>query len=250
MSFYDKKFLCYFCNEKLIVGELNIYCDESCHLLKDKSDVMVLGAIICPKKKRQEIFTRIREIKEKHKLGRKFEVKWNKVSNSKVNFYLELIDYFYDDDDLKFRGLVVPSKSQLDHERYNQTHEDFYYKMYFDLLKVIMSPSHSYYIYLDIKDTNMQEKIVKLLKYLRTTHYDFKEKIIRRIQQVRSDEVEVLQLTDLLIGAIGYLHRGLDGNAAKVKLIKRIQQRSGYELLKSTLYLESKTNLFVWEANK
>ncbi len=35
--------------------EYNLYCDESCHLEHDDSDVMVLGALIIPKDKKQEI---------------------------------------------------------------------------------------------------------------------------------------------------------------------------------------------------
>ena len=36
--------------------QYNIYCDESCHLQNDKSNVMVLGAIWCAKEKKQEIY--------------------------------------------------------------------------------------------------------------------------------------------------------------------------------------------------
>jgi hypothetical protein len=72
--------------------------------------------------------------------------------------------------------------------------------------------------------------------------------IIKKIQQVQSHEVELLQITDLLTGAIGYLHRGLNQNSAKVKLIDRIKTRSGYSLMKSTLYKEDKMNIFLWKA--
>jgi len=30
--------------------EYNVYCDESCHLEHDNSNVMVIGAVYCPKK--------------------------------------------------------------------------------------------------------------------------------------------------------------------------------------------------------
>lgn len=226
--------------------EYNIYCDESCHLLNDKSNVMVLGGIWCLKEKKKEIFKRLREIKVKHDLPESFEVKWNKVSPSKQDFYMSLIDYFFDDDDLHFRGLVV-NKEILDHKKFNQTHDDFYYKMYFDLLKVILEPSSSYNIYIDIKDTRGQSKVDELTRVLRSSHYDYDQKIVKNVQQIKSHEVELLPLADLIIGAIGYLHRGLNTNSAKVAIIKRIQQRSGYNLLNSTLYRESKTNLFIWK---
>jgi len=228
--------------------EHNIYCDESCHLPNDNSNIMVLGATWCPASKRREIFERIREIKTQHNLSRDFEIKWNKVSQSKIAFYFDLINYFFDDDDIHFRALVVPNKNDLDHERFNQDHDTFYYKMYFDLLKVILNPEHAYNIYIDIKDTKSQEKVVNLQDILRDNHYDYKKKIVKKIQQVHSHEVELLQLTDILIGAISYLHRGLNTSEGKLALINRIRNRSGYSLIQSTLYKESKFNLFIWKS--
>jgi hypothetical protein len=208
---------------------------------------MVLGAAWCPVSKRHEVFKRIREIKAEHGLKPDFEIKWNKVSPAKADFYLNLVDYFFDDDDLHFRALVVPDKSLLEHDSYNQNHDLFYYKMYFNLLKVILSPDCSYNIYIDIKDTQSQRAVFELHDVLRNKNYDFHDHIIKKIQQVNSKEVQLLQITDLFAGAIGYLHRGLHENAAKVRLIERIRERSGYSLLKSTLYKEDKMNIFIWK---
>ena len=59
---------------------LNIYCDESCHLLNDGHEVMTLGALWCPLERRREISVRLREIKVKHGIPVTTEVKWVKVS--------------------------------------------------------------------------------------------------------------------------------------------------------------------------
>jgi len=208
---------------------------------------MVFGALWCSKTKRHEAFKRIREIKAEYGFKHEFEIKWNKVSPAKADFYLALIDYFFDDDDLHFRALVVPDKTLLDHKAFNQDHDTFYYKMNFDLLKVILSPQCSYNIYIDIKDTRSQNKVDELHSVLRNNHYDYHDQIIKKIQQVHSHEVELLQITDLLAGAVAYLHRGLNENSAKVKLIERIKERSGYSLMKSTLYKEEKMNVFIWK---
>jgi len=227
--------------------EYNVYCDESCHLLHNNGNAMVLGAIWCPSTKRHEAFKRIREIKVAHSLSPNFEIKWNKVSPAKVDFYMDLVNYFFDDDDLHFRALVVPDKTRLNHEAFNQDHDTFYYKMYFDLLKVILSPDGGYNIFIDIKDTRSQKKVDHLKEILRNNQYDFHDQIIKGIQQVHSHEVELLQITDLLIGAISYLHRGLSQNQAKVQLLNRIRTRSGYSLLRSTLVKEEKMNIFIWK---
>lgn len=39
---------------------INIYCDESCHLENDESDIMVLGAITCPDEYKNIVFNEIR----------------------------------------------------------------------------------------------------------------------------------------------------------------------------------------------
>lgn len=240
---------------------VNIYCDESCHLENDKENIMVLGAVYCPTEKKEEIFERLLSFKKKHRLIPKhkknakenrsyYELKWNKVSQSKIEYYKDVINYFFDDDDLSFRVLVVPDKNELDYEKFNHTHDTFYYKMYFGMLKAILNPKDSHYIYIDIKDTKSRDKVHKLEQVLRNDKYDYQKNIIKRVQQVRSHEVEILQLADLLIGAVGYINRGLAQSKAKNELIDLIKQRSKYSLVKSTLLKEKKFNIFIWESQK
>lgn len=227
----------------------NIYCDESCHLEKSEQNGMVLGAIWCPLDKSKDIAIHIREIKRQHSLKLNFEIKWTKVSPAKLQFYLDLIDYFFDNSDLHFRALIVPDKAKLRHAEFNQSHDDFYYKMYFDMLKIIISPDATYRIYIDIKDTKSTQKVAKLQDVLCNNRYDFSRSIIERIQTVRSHEMELLQITDLLIGAISYINRGLNTSHAKSSIVQRFRERSGYHLTQSTLYREEKVNLFYWHAS-
>ncbi len=240
---------------------INIYCDESCHLLNDKESIMVLGAVYCPVEKKKEISERLYSFKVRHNLIPKnkksskenrayYELKWNKVSRVKIDYYKDVINYFFDNDDLQFRVLVVPDKQVLDYKRFNHTHDTFYYKMYFGMLKAILNPEKSHHIYIDIKDTRSKEKVHKLEKVLRNDKYDYSKEIIKKVQQVRSYEVEILQLADLLIGAVAYINRGLNESKAKNELINIIKQRSKYSLTKSTLLRERKFNIFVWEAQK
>jgi hypothetical protein len=225
----------------------NIYCDESCHLEHDKQKVMVLGAVWCPSMKRLEIAQKIRGIKVKHGLPAHSEIKWVKVSNSKIEYYKSLIDYFFSEKDLHFRALVVPDKSILQHGHYEQDHDTWYYKMYYYLLRNILEPEIQYRIFLDIKDTRSMSKIHKLHDVLCNSKFDFNKEIIKTVQAVRSHEVEQIQLTDLMIGAVSYANRGLTGNPAKLALVNNIQKRTGYKLTISTLPMERKMNIFIWE---
>lgn len=232
--------------------EYNIYCDESCHLEHDDSDVMSLGAIYCPKEKTREINQRIRDIKIRNNMPPFRELKWTKVSPGGLQTYKDLVDYFFDDDDLHFRVLVVPDKKALDHDRFGQDHDTWYYKMYFTMLNTILSPEDTYNIYIDIKDTNSYERAKKLHQVCANSKHDFSKRIIRKLQPIRSDEVQIMQLTDILIGAVTHYNRtftdGLARSSAKQELIDHIKNRSGYSLRRTTLLREDKFNIFIWEA--
>ena len=231
------------------MDEINIYCDESNHLENSPIKTMILGAVYIPKNKRIEICKRMREIKSKHDLSPEFEIKWTKVSPGKKQFYLDLVDYFFDNDDLHFRAVII-DKQKLNHEVFNQTHNDFYYKMFFELLSKILEPSNKFFIYLDIKDTKGAEKVKKLHDVLCNAMYDFDRKIINTVQQIRSQEVELMQLTDLLIGAVQFANRKDVISKAKIDIVERIKERSSYSLHQSTLAKEPKFNLLFWEGEK
>jgi hypothetical protein len=231
-----------------IVGKTyNIYCDESCHLQFDHQDGMVLGALWCAQEKSREIAEHLRTIKTKHGLPPMFEAKWNKISPAKTGYYLDVVNYFFDEPDMGFRAFVIKDKKILRHDDFKQSHDQFYYKSMFLLLSQMIEPKEAYRVYLDKKDTRGGEKIKKLHEVLSNNFYDYDRQIIERVQIVTSHEVEQMQLADLLIGAIGYQNRGLTGNTAKVGVVEAIKSRSGYTLAKTTLLREKKLNLFYWQ---
>jgi len=228
----------------------NVYLDESCHLENDGIPVMTLGAVWCPTDKARDIAVRVRDLQKLHGLAPDFETKWTKVSPAKIDYYRTLIDYFLDDDDLHFRGVVILDKTALDHKRFEQSHDDWYYKMCFTLLEPIVDPTQHYAVYLDIKDTRSEQKRKKLEKVLRSAKYDGSGNIIRRVQQIRSHESELMQLADLILGIVTYANRGLQTSAAKLALVKRVRQRTSFSLIRSTWLREPKLNLLVWRSGK
>lgn len=227
--------------------EYNIYCDESCHLEKDHQTIMGLGAIWAPLNKRRYISNGIQNIKIRHNINPKFEIKWTKVSPGKIRFYIDILNYFFENENFHFRGLIVPDKSILAHEEFKQTHDQWYYKMYFELLKVILLPNKKYNIYLDIKDTIGKYKVEKLHEVLCNNMYDFSREIIHKIQQVRSNEVNLIQVCDLLIGALVYANRGKYNSNAKKRLVDLIKDKTGYTLNRTTLLREDKFNILIWK---
>jgi len=225
--------------------EYNVYCDESCHLENDHQPVMLLGAIWCPKSDVRNLSVEIRKIKAKH--NARGELKWTKVSKARKDFYIELLEYFFKTSQLHFRCLVVDDKTKLNHDYFNQgNHDTFYYKMYYSMLKTILSPQNRYYIYLDIKDTRSQNKVNELKEVLCNNVYDFTQQMIVNIQHIRSFESELLQLTDLLIGAVSYENRNLRGNQTKISIIEYIEQKIKHSICSSTSLYYEKFNLFIF----
>jgi hypothetical protein len=176
---------------------------------------------------------------------------------AKVDFYIDLVDYFIDEGNLHFRGVLIPDKSILKHHAFEQTHDSWYYKMLFVMLEPIINPLHRYRVYMDIKDSRSEQKRKLLEDVLRNSRYDSVGQIIEKVQQIRSHESELLQLADLLLGAVGYHNRNQtgdlknrSGNSGKLKVIQRIQRRSGKSLVNTTWLCEPKFNLLVWQGNK
>lgn len=223
----------------------NVYCDESCHLENDRQPIMALGAIWCPQKEVRRLGAELRDMKSRHQA--RGELKWSKVSSSRLPFYLELVDWFLAESPLHFRGLVVLNKQNLNHSAFNQgDHDLFYYKMQFSLLNRILSPDSRYAIYLDIKDTRSRLKLKKLRQVLCNNVYDFTSDMIGHLQNVHSHEVELIQVADFLTGALAYRHRQLDGNPAKLAVLEHIEASWGRSLLHSTPLKEQKLNVFLF----
>jgi len=212
----------------------NFYCDESTHLAHDGMPFMMISYISSAYNQLDQHKEHFKMLKAKHKV--KGEVKWSKVSKSLYPFYNDLIEYFFATD-LKFRAVIV-DKSQIDEKREGFSYNDFYFKMYYQLLFHKMCNNFNYNIYLDIKDNRSQGKLNKLCEILNN------KTSIRNIQFIKSYESYLLQLTDLIMGAINYHLRKETSMIAKLQLIQKIETHAKIDLTKSTFKNEEKFNLF------
>jgi len=199
----------------------NFYCDESCHLENDGIPYMLIGYVSSAYNQLSLHNSNIRKLKEKYNLHT--EAKWSSLSKSSYPFYSELIDYFFATD-LQYRAIVI-NKSQIKLDDFNQNHDDFYYDMYFKLLSMKISSGCNYNIYLDIKDTRSAKKVNGLRTYLNKNFV-----AVKNLQNIRSHESELMQLTDIITGAIGYHLRELDKVIAKRKIIEKIKSHSQHPL--------------------
>lgn len=212
----------------------NMYCDESTHLQNDRKPYMIIAYVSSAYNQLSQHKEHFKMLRSKYKI--KGEIKWSKVSKSAYPFYNELIEYFFATD-LNFRAIIV-NKSQIDETREGFGYNDFYFKMYYQLLFHKICDNHYYNIYLDVKDTRSQNKLNKLSEILNN------KSSIRNIQFIKSHESYLMQLTDLIMGAINYHLREEKKVIAKTQLIEKIKSHSAINLSKSTLKSEEKFNLF------
>lgn len=217
----------------------NLYCDESTHLIHDGHPYMLLSYISIA-------YPQIRLAKEEIKaIKRKFnyteELKWTNVHSATYKVYAELVDWFFMND-LEFRAVVV-DKSQIDEKRADYSFNDFYFRMYFQLLHTKVDFQNRYNVFLDIKDTCSGEKLEKMKKIM---SYNSS---IGTLQFIPSRESVFIQLADVFMGAINYnlrIQKGdVKGNViAKLKLIEKIKRHSNISLNTTTPLSRNKFNLF------
>lgn len=210
---------------------------------------MGLGALSCPNNSVRDISRAIRELKLRHNVPEKQELKWIGVAPSNIGLYKAVVKLFFDLDDMRFR-IVAASKRNLNHAAHNQSHDDWYYKMYFTLLTRVLEQKNCYEIYLDLKDTLGSRKVQALHRMLCNAMFDFDQTAIRKIQLIRSHESAILQLADILIGGVCHLNRDATTSAAKMELIEYMRERSGFSLTKTTFLAEQKFNVFYWTGSQ
>lgn len=210
----------------------NIYCDESRHTSDPSDNFMVIGAIGVPRGKKPGIVKDIHRLRYKHHTQGEFG--WKRLSPNKRDFYFELIDYFVKNDDLHFRCIIV-NKNTFRIEN----GEMGFYKLYYQMLYHWLDETSEYHIYLDHKVNANQGRLKVLKRCLRSTF------TIRALEPSSSKELEIMQLTDLLIGAVGYVRNGRTGSSTKQAFCSELAVRLGRHSIDCpTSKIEPKFNVF------
>lgn len=224
--------------------EVAIYCDESRHEGQSAQRYMVIGGLWLPRAKRQEILAPIRALQKQHRIMG--ELKWGKVSNSRLLGYRALIDLLASRDDVHLRCIVV-DKTKADQEKYFQNDRQFgFWVFYWHCLKQWMGNWNTYYVSIDFKPESLRSGPRRLRQVL-------ENECVRRcwlksLGCVDSKENLFCQLADVLIGAVGYEQNGLHGSAAKQSLCAHIAKAyRRRDLAGSDLPSRHKLNIFrIW----
>ena len=217
----------------------NVYCDESTHLEHDKHPYMIYGYVSIAYNQIKMAKEQIKAIKNKYNYTG--ELKWINVHEKTYVMYNEIVEYFFMND-MQFRAVIV-DKSQIDNKRPEYSYDDFYFKMYFQLLHHEIDLANIYNLYFDIKDTCSEKKLQKLKQILQ---YNAS---VRHCQFIRSHESVFTQIADVLMGAINYNLRieakDIEGKViAKRKIVEKIKSHTNISLNRSTPISAHKFNLF------
>lgn len=232
----------------------DVYCDESRQDLIVKKDYInknnqfvCIGGLLIPIVEREKLKISLKELKEKHNLHG--ELKWGNVSPNKIDFYLDLVDIFFNTSNtIDFRAVVI-NANHIDNDTFNNSdHELGYYKFYYQLLYHWINPTQRYYIFTDFK-TNKDSNRLKNLKEI--LNRSLGHESVDLIQAINSKESLILQLQNVLMGAVGYkFNYGINGQSdAKKAVVNRIEQHLGHQI-RPTSKKCKKFNIFLMDLRK
>jgi len=222
--------------------KIEIYCDESRPDLftsqRKDAAFLSIGGIWIPAASRDRIKSAIKSIREKHNIHG--EIKWTKVSAKALPFYCDLVDYFFSDDDIRFRTILVDS-TKTDLIRYHSGDAELgFFKFYYQLLHHWILESNEYSIFLDMKTYRNPQRITTLRNFLRNSNILAS---VSNIQSLPSTEVILIQLADLFTGAVNAKFNVSMSSQTKLAIIDRIEHHLKKNIT-PTCKSESKFNVF------
>ena len=201
---------------------------------------MVIGSLWLPSAHREELKAEIHTLRNRHKIGGEF--KWGKLSHSKVDFYLDLLDLFFaQGNELRFRCISV-ARERVDLFQYHEGDQELgFYKFYYQLLHHWILDLNEYQFFCDFKlnrDRSRLHVLQRCLDYANLTSR------ILDVQAVKSEESVLLQFSDVLTGAASArLNQSLTEGTAKCRFVHELEERLGRKIC-PTWRSEQKFNVF------
>lgn len=186
-----------------------IFADES---NTDKSRFMLIGGIWVDETTYLQVLEECKRFKLENNWHENTKFNWKNISKKTLEQYYQFIDIFFKYN-LQFNCIIIDRKEINLKENTNNDAELGFYIFYYELLRRNSKINTPYYIYLDRRN-NRQKSRGETLKQLlqkdmhpvnklgiRTTD---KGRNIKVLEFVNSNAYNLIQFTDLIMGAIGY----------------------------------------------
>ena len=224
--------------------KFEVYCDETLPDLFTSAHAtaryLLIGSLWLPSDLREEVKARVSGLRKQWAVHG--EIKWRKISPSKVGFYTELIDIFMSFGlDLRFRCIAVECRA-MNLGLHNGDAELGFYKFYYQVLHHWILDQNEYTVYCDLKQNRDRTRLPTLKRVLGSAN---RTSIIRDVQSLPSSEVVLLQLCDVLLGAASArMNPREDLGAAKETVIAHLERRLNRPRLAPTHKSEEKFNVF------
>ncbi|MBD1396754.1 DUF3800 domain-containing protein [Pontibacter sp. JH31] len=221
---------------------IEVYCDESgLEALANKTahKYVGIGGIWIPADKRATFKEQLNRIKAAHNIHS--EIKWKKVSPKYIDFYINLIDYFFALDFLRFRVILIEAQ-KVDNCSYNDSDNELsFYKFYYQLLHHWIFDYNQYDIFLDLKVNRNKGRLNELHRVLSNANLFSK---IKQVQGLPSEQSAGIQLADFFTGLVTSKMNNEVSESAKFKLIKYVEKEYLRKEINHTSYTEEKFNIF------
>ena len=223
--------------------QFEVYCDEAFPDLftsgHPKAQFLMIGSLWLPADLRNDAKAKIKALRERHNAWG--EIKWSKVSHSKLDFYLDLVELFFGyGDDLRFRCIAV-DRDQVNLALHEGDHELGFYKFYYQVLHHWILDFNSYSIFCDTKSNRERDRLHELGRVLGNANLSAS---IESVQALPSKQVVLIQMADLLLGAASSrMNNTLREGSAKEDLVLALERRIGHKL-RPTMRNARKVNIF------
>ncbi|MBI4721635.1 MAG: DUF3800 domain-containing protein [Candidatus Stahlbacteria bacterium] len=231
----------------------HIYCDES---RQTQDRYMVLGGIITTAKN-VELFNQAMQLYRDGQ-NMRAEIKWGKVSDKKLSEYKALIDLFFSfNEALHFKSIVFDT-SLINYKTYSSGDKELgFYKFWYQFLLhsfgAYAKKEDGYLVFMDRRQSSYSLSELKsvLNNGIRKRYGDrIRKDIFRNIQPLDSKKSNMIQLADVLMGAIGYqwngCHTRAEARRSKILLSEYIKGKAGLiSLAQPTPF--SRKNFSIWQ---
>lgn len=208
--------------------------DEAC-ISKDR--YTVVGGMCMHKSTVDRVLENMREYRAVH--GMNAELKWSKISDRKIREYESLIDYFFamnNVNQIQFHCIIFDSH-QWNHGRYNDGDRDkgiskLYYQLLLHKLVKQCGPAGTCYARLDHRNSSTSlEELRKMINATAARDHNLADSPLKQLVSVDSKDCDILQLNDVVLGAVAAARNGkhllATTRQSKARIASRVLEHCG-----------------------